>query len=179
MFKKLRNHLILIYCSITSVVILTAFTVIYISFTRSAENRPPAIQSITISQDESIEQVIIDSLYHEKQEAARSLLTTLIVSGILIELIVVLASYYMAEEAIKPIREAYDAQKVFVANASHEIKTPLAAIQANLEAADIHDNKWIRNVEKEATKLAELQRAARHGADRFSKKSDAERGGFN
>ena len=54
------------------------------------------------------------------------------------------------------MREAYESQKVFIANASHEIKTPLAAISANLEAADIHDNKWISNVENETAKLAAL-----------------------
>ena len=54
------------------------------------------------------------------------------------------------------MREAYEAQKVFIANASHEIKTPLAAISANLEAADIKGNKWISNVEIETAKLTNL-----------------------
>ena len=54
------------------------------------------------------------------------------------------------------MRETYEAQKVFIANASHEIKTPLAAIAANLEAADIKGNRWIANVEAETAKLAAL-----------------------
>lgn len=156
MFKKLRNRLVLINVGITTVVIVVAFAAIYISATKAADNRMPNIQAFGFSQDENLEQMIVESFYHERQEAARNLMITLIISGSLIELAVIFASYYLADEAIKPVKEAYDSQKVFIANASHEIKTPLAAIQANLEAADIKENKWIDNVEKEATKLANL-----------------------
>lgn len=92
----------------------------------------------------------------EREAAARNLLLSLIVSGIGIELAVVFISYYLAEEAIKPVKEAYESQKVFIANASHEIKTPLAAISANLEAADIKNNHWIDNVAMETEKLTAL-----------------------
>lgn len=160
MFRKLRNKLILINLGITTLVVATVFSVVYVTSTRSAENRPP-MQSLTIMYDENganaeVQQIIFDSLRAEKQAAASQLLTTLIIAGITIECAVVVISYFMAEQAILPVREAYDAQKVFIANASHEIKTPLAAIQANLEAADIHDNKWISNVEIEANKLSRL-----------------------
>ena len=163
MFKRLRNKLIAINMGVTSVVVLVVFTAIYFSSTRSAENRPvrPMEWSVTVDDGdkeyiERFEDYVIVSLREERQLAARNLLVTLIVSGIAIELMVFLVSYLTAEQAIKPVREAYDAQKIFIANASHEIKTPLAAIQANLEAADVRNNKWIRNVEIETTKLAEL-----------------------
>ena len=92
----------------------------------------------------------------EKEAAASNLLKLLIISGIAIEIAVVIVSYYLADLAIHPVREAYESQKIFIANASHEIKTPLAAIAANLEAADIRGNKWIRNVERETEKLTTL-----------------------
>lgn len=155
MFKKLRNKLIMINLGITSVIILIAFTAIYISATRSADQRPPRIEDNYIYNEE-IETIIEEMIREEKQAAASQLLISLIVSGIVIEAIVAFVSYYLAEESIKPVREAYDSQKVFIANASHEIKTPLAAISANLEAADIHGNKWIGNVEKETAKLTAL-----------------------
>lgn len=156
MFRKLRNKLIFINLGITSVVILMVFSTIYILSTRSANNRPPMNSEIRIEFSEDVENFVLKSIDEEKQAAARDLLIMLIVSGVAIDLIVAFISYYLAEEAIKPVREAYEAQKVFIANASHEIKTPLAAIAANLEAADIKGNKWISNVEKETTKLAEL-----------------------
>lgn len=156
MFKKLRNKLILINLGITSVVILTVFAFIYGNAIRSANDRPPMPEQRVELYSDDVENVIRISIENEKQAAAQNLLVTLIVSGVAIELVVAFVSYFLAEEAIKPVREAYEAQKVFIANASHEIKTPLAAITANLEAADIHDNKWISNVEKEATKLTTL-----------------------
>ena len=155
MFRKLRNKLIFINLAITTLIILTAFTAIYLFATRSANERPPMSNNSDIFSIE-IERLIQESINEEKQAAARDLLVTLIVSGIAIEVIVALMSFYLAEESIKPVREAYEAQKVFIANASHEIKTPLAAISANLEAADIHGNKWINNVEKEVEKLSVL-----------------------
>ena len=156
MFKKLRNKLILINLSITSVVILTVFSAIYIFSTSAANRRPPMPESKVEFYSDDVESIVQISIENEKQAAAKDLLMMLIISGLAIELIVAFISYFLAEEAIKPVREAYDSQKVFIANASHEIKTPLAAIAANLEAADIQGNKWITNVEKETIKLTAL-----------------------
>ena len=156
MFRKLRNKLIWINLGVTTVVILTAFTAIYMFATGSAQKRPSMPEQQTMVFSEGFEDTINVTIRRERQAAANDLLLTLIVSGIAIELIVAGVSFYLAEESIKPVREAYEAQKVFIANASHEIKTPLAAIAANLEAADIHGNKWLRNVEQETEKLTAL-----------------------
>ena len=158
MFKKLRNKLILINLGITSFVIVMVFATIYIISTRSAENRPVKFLDSppdVVFSDEW-ENTMRDAIRVEKEASARELLIILIVSGITIEIVVVLISYFLAEEAIKPVKDAYNAQKVFIANASHEIKTPLAAISANLEAADITNNKWISNVALETEKLVNL-----------------------
>ena len=158
MFNKLRNRLILINLGITSLVIFVVFTTIYIVSTKTAENRMPRIQqtNVEFQTNDDWEKIVQFSVREERESAARQLLITLAVSGVLIELFVIFLSYFLAEEAIKPVKEAYESQKIFIANASHEIKTPLAAISANLEAADIKNNKWIDNVELEAAKLADL-----------------------
>ena len=141
---------------ITSLVLVVVFTAIYISSTRMANNRPPMPNDRREEFSEDVENFVEKSIEEEREIASRELLIMLIVSGVAIEIIVAFVSYYLADEAIKPVREAYEAQKVFIANASHEIKTPLAAISANLEAADITGNKWISNVEKETAKLTAL-----------------------
>ncbi|MBQ7201833.1 HAMP domain-containing histidine kinase [Candidatus Saccharibacteria bacterium] len=155
MFKKLRNKLILINLGITSIVIIVSFSLIYVHSTRSAEARPP-MMNMEIEMFDEAGRVFDTWVKSERQAAAQNLLITLIVSGIAIEFAVALISYFLAEEAIKPIKNSYEQQKVFIANASHEIKTPLAAISANLEAADIKNNRWIDNVAKETDKLTAL-----------------------
>ena len=140
---------------ITSVIILAVFTTIYIISTRAAEQRPPIPENM-YGYPSEVEEFVESRIQAEKQAAAGQLLIILIISGIAIETAVAFVSYYLAEEAIKPVHEAYEAQKIFIANASHEIKTPLAAIAANLEAADIQNNKWIKNVERETEKLSAL-----------------------
>lgn len=160
MFRKLRNKLILINLGITTAVVVAVFSVVYISSTESAERRPPMTMTFTHinepDKNAEVEQIVFSSLDAERQAAAKQLLITLTIAGLTIEAAVAIISYFLAELAIRPVREAYESQKVFIANASHEIKTPLAAIQANLEVADIHGNKWIKNVEIETTKLAKL-----------------------
>lgn len=168
MFKKLRNHLIAINLGITTIVVIVVFSTIYLTATHSADNRAPVMESMhaTIYENyynnsgdgmpDEVEDIIVSTIREEKRAAAKQLLVTLICSGVIIELSVALISYILADEAIKPVREAYESQKIFIANASHEIKTPLAAITANLEAADIHGNKWIDNVEAETARLTDL-----------------------
>lgn len=166
MFRRLRNKLILINLGITTLVIVVVFTTIYVISTKTAENRPLKFPEMPINLENTGEtpeeipddwqNLIVLNVKQEKESAAQNLLVTLISSGLAIEIVVALISYFMAEEAIKPVKEAYEAQKVFIANASHEIKTPLAAISANLEAADIEGNKWISNVEIETAKLTNL-----------------------
>ena len=155
MFNKLRNKLIWINVGITSVVLLVVFTAIYIIYTQSADKRPPVPVDMTLYSFD-VENIVEFTVRNEKQVAARELLIMLVVSGVVIEVAVALVSYYLASLAIKPIKESYDSQKLFIANASHEIKTPLAAISANLEAADVNGNRFIDNVEKETEKLTKL-----------------------
>lgn len=106
--------------------------------------------------NEQIKHRMDEQIKAEREASLQTLLISLIVSGVAVEAIIALLSIYLAEQSVKPVRDAYQAQKDFIANASHEIKTPLAVIQANLEAADIKNNKWLDNVAKKAEDLTEL-----------------------
>ncbi len=155
MFKKLKLKFILTNIITSASIILIAFSSIYLIAKNSNDKRPikPVFEGPGLEQ---FNQEFNNRITTEREESLQTLLISLIISGIAVETIVALLSIYLAEQSIRPVRNAYQAQKDFIANASHEIKTPLAVIQANLEAADIKNNKWLDNAAKKAEDLAEL-----------------------
>lgn len=153
MFKRLRNRFLLINLAVTSVIIFIAFAAIYFASYSSVMKRPLPPRP---ENDTSISRDFNNQLRNERKATLDSLLFALIIVGITVEGIVAILSFFLAEAVIKPVKSAYDSQRNFVANASHEIKTPLAAISANLEAADIKNNRWIRNALSEVDNLTAL-----------------------
>ena len=155
MFRRLRNHLIVFNLFVSTVILVISFTAIYMVVSNATAERA----RLTASNDlypATFLQTLDERMRLEREAALDSLLSTLIVTGLLMEAAVAIFSYVWTQEAIRPVKQAYDSQRTFIANASHEIKTPLAAIEANLEAADIKDNRWIDNVRTETRALAAL-----------------------
>ena len=66
----------------------------------------------------------------------------------------------LAKRTIAPIAENMERQRQFVTDAGHELKTPLAIIQANTEAMELiaGENKWSRNIKAQTQRLTELTR---------------------
>lgn len=155
MFRRLRNHLIVFNLFVSTVILVISFTAIYMVVSNATAERA----RLTASNDlypTTFLQTLDERMRLEREAALDSLLSTLIVTGLLMEAAVAIFSYVWTQEAIRPVKQAYDSQRTFIANASHEIKTPLAAIETNLEAADIKDNRWIDNVRTETRALAAL-----------------------
>lgn len=75
--------------------------------------------------------------------------------------VVFIIAYFLTEWIIKPVKENFELQKQFIANASHELKTPIAIISTNLsiledENEDINREFWIEGIKDEIFKMNKL-----------------------
>lgn len=87
-----------------------------------------------------------------------SLLKTSILIFVLVEFAIIALSIKITQWIIKPVKESFAKQKQFVADASHELKTPIAVIVANAEALEKEpqEAKWLNNIKSEAERMNEL-----------------------
>ena len=74
-----------------------------------------------------------------------------------------LLSLFLSQLALKPVKKAWEQQNQFIADASHELKTPLTVILANLQILSTHkertimeQEKWLLNTKEEADRMKQL-----------------------
>ncbi len=82
--------------------------------------------------------------------------------SILILLIAIFIIYNVAKKTshiiVKPVEETFEKQKQFISDASHELKTPLAVIEANADVLEneIGKNKWLDYIQNEISSMSKL-----------------------
>ncbi len=108
-------------------------------FSRTVKHRPVRIMMTAhpiIVEDEVAGMVYVgkevSAVYNGLQKstyalAALAVIALIIASGV---------GYVMAGRAIVPLREAYEKQRQFAADASHELRTPLSVVMASAELLD-------------------------------------------
>lgn len=74
-----------------------------------------------------------------------------------------LLSLFLSRLALKPVEKTWEQQNQFIADASHELKTPLTVILANLQILFSHkertikeQEKWLINTKEEADRMKQL-----------------------
>lgn len=90
----------------------------------------------------------------EINNANKFLSYSLLISGVglLVTFIIIyIASYFI----FKPIKDNYEKQKMFITDASHELKTPLTIISANNELIAMQEgnNDFTDNIDKQVKKM--------------------------
>ncbi len=77
-----------------------------------------------------------------------TLLFMLITVGIVVMIVIYFISLYFANKSIKPVETIWKKQKQFVADATHELKTPLTIINANIDAIRLNGDDCVKNQSK-------------------------------
>lgn len=75
----------------------------------------------------------------------RDLSLSLLSVGTLMFFVILAISHYFTKQAIRPVKASFEKQQQFIADASHELKTPLAIISANIDALFAHQSDTIAN----------------------------------
>ncbi len=77
---------------------------------------------------------------------------------IICEIIIIYISKRLTKRITKPAEEAFKKQKDFVADASHELKTPLAVIMASSDElkSDKRNTKYVNNIKHESERMNNL-----------------------
>ncbi|MCM3134240.1 HAMP domain-containing histidine kinase [Paenibacillus polysaccharolyticus] len=98
-----------------------------------------------------------------QQGILTNLIYTFTVVGLIMLIVIYFLSRYFANRSIAPVREAFEKQKQFIADASHELKTPLAIINtntdvllANQEETIESQAKWLHYIKSETERMSGL-----------------------
>ena len=97
----------------------------------------------------------------ESESTIRQLKITIIASiaiGIFSLMIIYIIAKKISKLIVKPVADSFEKQKQFVSDASHELKTPLAVIEANADVLQdkIGDNKWLIYIQNEVQSMNKL-----------------------
>ena len=81
-----------------------------------------------------------------------------VVVGLTALIILSVLAYFFSKKSIQPIKIAFDKQKQFVSDASHELKTPLTVISTNADVleGEIGENKWLNYIKSQTDRMSVL-----------------------
>lgn len=101
--------------------------------------------------------LIIEDISDIHNELISSLRISILIF-ILLEGIIIFISKILTNWIIKPVNKAFEKQKQFITDASHELKTPLAVIMASSDALESNPKeiKWINNIKNESERMNKL-----------------------
>jgi len=104
-------------------------------------------------------QISFSSLKSLNEKMSRTFMVSLLIFVVGFSLLF-LVSFILSSYAIKPISVAWEKQKRFIADASHDLKTPLTVILANCNILESHKEerineeiKWIESTKEESAKM--------------------------
>ena len=169
MIEKLRTKIFILIMSSLSIIII-GIIIIFTVFncTNTVRSSRMHIDRLTIMrerpgirQDMRIKPEIQTIINEETERVDKHIKTTIIIS-VIASGISLIAIYIISKKVsgiiVKPVNETFEKQKQFISDASHELKTPLAVIEANADVLEneIGKNKWLTYIQNETESMDKL-----------------------
>lgn len=94
----------------------------------------------------------------EFDKNVNTLLKYTLIFGVISLAIVLALSIVLANLIIRPLEKNHNAQKRFISDAGHELKTPVTVISTNAEVleGEIGENRWLKNIVYENERMSIL-----------------------
>ena len=97
----------------------------------------------------------------DSETTIKELKTTIMISiiiGALGIIIIFVIAKKISTIIVQPVENTFERQKQFISDASHELKTPLAVIEANADVLQdkVGENKWITYIQNEVQSMNKL-----------------------
>ena len=96
-------------------------------------------------------------------EDERTLITNSLLGLVIATVAFYFISLFLSDQAVKPVEKAWEQQKQFIADASHELKTPLTVMLANSDIILSHPDdtvadqrQWVESTKEETLRMKEL-----------------------
>ena len=111
-----------------------------------------------IFEDDSGNKTVVFLNIESSLDFFRGLLRMSILVAVACLIVAAGAVLLISNSVVKDAAESIDRQKQFITNASHDLKTPIAVISANMDVLSLQgeDNQWVRSSKKQLGRLKKL-----------------------
>lgn len=168
MIKKLRSKiftLMMLSLSIIVIGVIILFATLNcnnaIHLARENIDRMKRMRDKTDFQQSNMKPEIQEYINQENEKVNKHIKSVIIFSCAAsgLALIAIYAvSKNVARLIVKPVEDTLEKQKQFISDASHELKTPLAVIEANADVLEneVGNNKWLTYIQNETDSMDKL-----------------------
>ena len=168
MIKKLKNKIFMIlFTSLTVIALGIILIFASLNCNNAIRTSRMNIDRVTRLQERpefrgNTDRTELDEFIKEQNEKSNSQVKKIIIFATIIALISLIIIYLVSKKIanilVMPVNETLEKQKQFISDASHELKTPLAVIEANADVLEneIGNNKWLAYIQNETESMDKL-----------------------